>query len=242
MLREGWAVHQWVRVHYLEQVPGTLDWHTPIVFVPGATGTAESFRDLMLALAPRRSIALSLRGRGRSDAPMAGYSFEEHVADIEAVVAACTLRRFCLTGFSMGVPYALGYAYEHPERLAGLIVGDYGAHYPALSGDWVDQVMADPAGRMEAHVARGIQAESREISLWERLPRLDCPVLLLRGGQPDSMLSADECDRYQRLLPKAQAVLLEQAGHALREPDRETFVGVLETFLEIVDHRTPGRE
>ena len=35
----------------------------------------------------------------------------------------------------------------------------------------------------------GIQHESAQISFWERLSELTCPILILRGGKPTSSLN-----------------------------------------------------
>ena len=72
MYLDGWADNHGVRLHYLET--GTASCSLPLVFLPGTFGYAEDYIDEMSALAPRRCMAVSLRGRGRSDTPAVGYS------------------------------------------------------------------------------------------------------------------------------------------------------------------------
>lgn len=56
-----------------------------------------------------RPVSLDLRGFGRSDAPAAGYAYDQLAADLYGVVQALKLDRFILVGFSMGGAVALRY-------------------------------------------------------------------------------------------------------------------------------------
>lgn len=215
-----------------------------MVFIPGMLGSADDYRTEIDRLFPRRCVALSLRGRGKSDAPFHGYSFEDHVSDVEAVLEAAGLEQFSLMGFSTGVTFALGYAVRHPFHLAGLVIGDYPARYPAYSAQWAERAREYlPVARH--HVARAIHAEAREVQLWNELPVLQCPVLILRGGQEGgaerSLLPLELADEYLRRLPNARIRVLEKSGHAFWEPDVEPFFGILNEFLALLDERTSPR-
>lgn len=56
-----------------------------------------------------RVVAIDLRGFGESDAPAAGYSYNEMATDLHQVVCALGLGEFTLAGFSMGGAVALRY-------------------------------------------------------------------------------------------------------------------------------------
>lgn len=56
-----------------------------------------------------RPVSLDLRGFGRSDAPAAGYGYDQLAADLYGVVQTLKLDRFTLAGFSMGGAVALRY-------------------------------------------------------------------------------------------------------------------------------------
>lgn len=56
-----------------------------------------------------RVIALDLRGFGRSDTPVCGYSYDQMSADIFQIVRQLCLKNFILVGFSMGGAIALRY-------------------------------------------------------------------------------------------------------------------------------------
>ncbi len=69
-----WANSEGVKIHYLES-KDCDNKLTPIVYVPGALNYAEQSVELMQEFKRRKTISLSLRGRGKSDAPLTGYSF-----------------------------------------------------------------------------------------------------------------------------------------------------------------------
>jgi pimeloyl-ACP methyl ester carboxylesterase len=69
-----------VSLHYVESGWDSPTDLTPVVYPHIGFGTAEVFIPEMKALSPRRCVSCSLRGRGNSDAPEAGYSFDENVS------------------------------------------------------------------------------------------------------------------------------------------------------------------
>jgi pimeloyl-ACP methyl ester carboxylesterase len=99
----------------------------PVVLLHGVTATRRHVihGSRALARAGHRQLAYDARGHGRSDpAPEGqGYSYEELVSDLEAVVRSeIGEAPFVLVGHSMGAHTAVAYALEHQERLAGMVV------------------------------------------------------------------------------------------------------------------------
>ncbi len=230
----GWANNKGVRLHYLETRPAQGSALVPVVFIPGFLGSAENYHREMDSLRDRRCVAVSLRGRGLSDAPEAGYSFEDHVSDIEAFVDQTGLHGFCLCAYSVGVAYAIGFASNHPQLLAGLILSDYSARYPKVREQWVGEVL-ESRKDVKPHVVKAIQQESAEVLLWDSLEKITCPALILRGGMPGSLLKINGADRYQRHLPNSRVVVFDNSDHNLSQHDYERYVGTIETFLEELD-------
>ncbi|MGO8910879.1 MAG: alpha/beta fold hydrolase [Bradyrhizobium sp.] len=66
------------------------------------------------------------RGCGLSDQNPRNLTFDNLVADLEAVVEAAGLKRFILLGCCQGGPVAIAYAARHPERVSHLVL--YGAY------------------------------------------------------------------------------------------------------------------
>ena len=235
MPADSWADNGGVRVHYLDSATDAHRVQVPILFIPGMLGVAEDYVTEMDYLAPRRSVGVSLRGRGKSDAPETGYSFENHVADIEAVVARSSLGRFGLMGYSVGGAYALGFAIRNPDQVRGIIVGDYPATYPKFPARWAERALELAGDRTKPHVPPGLQADSTRISLWEHLEVLRCPLLLIRGGRRGSLLTSYGVRRYRHHMPQAETVVFRESGHELWVPDRERYLRTLKDFLERLD-------
>jgi len=66
------------------------------------------------------------RGTGLSDPCLANIGIDSHVADLEAVANAAGLDRFPLIALSQGVPIAIQFAAQHPERVSCLVL--YGGY------------------------------------------------------------------------------------------------------------------
>src|SRR5712692_6456444 len=121
-VQEGWARNGEVKLHFIQSNADSAASVTPVVYVHSAFGSAEGFLPEMRSLAPRRCVSLTLRGRGNSDAPESGYSFDDNVSDLEAVVNHLGLARFCLMAWSIGVTYSIAYTSRHQDRVSGLIL------------------------------------------------------------------------------------------------------------------------
>ena len=232
---EGWLSNRGVRLHYIESNPDAPASLLPLVYIHGAYGKAEGFLPEMEALSPRRCVAVSLRGRGKSDSPETGYTLDHHISDIAALVNHLGLGRFCLMGWSVGVAYSIGYAFRNPTFVAGLILLDYPARYPAFPPQWVDRALSDPSMDWKPHVVRAIQRESAEVPLWDDLTKVQCPVMVIGGGQPEALLKPEHIERYRRCLPRAEIVIFEDSGHNVSKPNYQRFIRTLRAFLEKTD-------
>ncbi|WP_409330567.1 alpha/beta fold hydrolase [Trujillonella humicola] len=91
------------------------DWHSPV------------WRHWLVELSRRHTLVrYDERGCGLSDRDVASSTFEDWVADLEAVVDAAGLDRFPVLGISQGGPVAVTYAARHPERVTRLVL--YGSY------------------------------------------------------------------------------------------------------------------
>ncbi len=238
MVREGWVENGAIRLHYIDSGSHAPSALLPAVYIPGATGTAEGFLPEMEALAPRRCISISLRGRGKSNSPETGYSFDHNVSDIETIVAKLGLKRFCLMAWSIGVTYSIAYAFRNPSPVSGLILLDYAAHHPKWPPRWAERASSDPSvGKDPQRMRglRGLERESAEVVLWSSLDRIKCPVLVVGGGQPDALLKPEHIEKYQQHLPDVEIVVFEDSGHNVSQPNYDRFIGTVKSFLDRLD-------
>ncbi|GAB4574344.1 MAG: hypothetical protein Kow0077_20420 [Anaerolineae bacterium] len=243
-LWDGFVRNGFIRLHFMANVPALeAGQGLPLVIVPGTAESAEDYTDLLEALAPRPCFALSLRGRGQSSSPMQGYALEDHVSDLESLVKGLRLSRFALMGYSRGVAYSIGYAALHADQVAGLIIGDYPAHHPAVTPGWVEDFLAAEcrgmpvSERLMRHVAEGLQRDGREVPLWEALPLIRCPALIMVGGQPGARLTLRDVERYLQMLPDARIARFEESDHRLWEPDLGLYIVTVGNFLQRLDSR-----
>lgn len=199
---------------------------------------ADEYAWMLDRLGDRRVVVVDLRGRGRSDAPHTGYAWEDHISDLRAVAESLKLERPVLVAFSRGSSYALGYALQFPDRLRGLVVCDYYARHVGLRAEFAEQQLrlkirgVPVAQRMPEHAVRGVVAESREASLWDRLLELRCPVLVVRGGRRGRVVTDELAERWRTSLPSVEMATIVGAGHDLWSRDPDAFLAALLPFLE----------
>jgi pimeloyl-ACP methyl ester carboxylesterase len=226
-----------VRLHALDN--GRTDAPLPpVLAIPGMGEYADEYAWLLDALGERRVVVVDVRGRGRSDVPEAGYTWEHHIGDLRAVVEALEIDRPIVVAFSRGSSYALGYALTYPSEVRGLVVGDYFARHVGLPPEIADQQLQSKirgtviAERMSEHAVRQVVAESREVPLWDRLGELQCPVLVIRGGRRSALVGEELAAQWRESLPSVQMEVIADAGHDLWSRDVDAYLAVLRPFLE----------
>ncbi|GAA3221868.1 alpha/beta hydrolase [Pseudonocardia petroleophila] len=143
----------------------------PVLALHGVTGHGERWRVLADALPDHRLIGVDLRGHGRSPWTPP-WGFEQHVADLLAVLDAEGLDRVPVIGHSFGGAIAVHLTRIAPERVERLVLLD-----PAIgldAGDMLetaedtradesypdlDAARADRAQRWEGIAAELVEAE-----------------------------------------------------------------------------------
>lgn len=143
-----------LRLHYVDEGPPA---GRPVLLMHGEPSWAYLYRHIIprLAAAGHRAIAPDLIGFGRSDKPEArtDYTYERHVAWMEAWLAAMNLTDVVLFCQDWGGLIGLRLVAAHPERFAAVIVANTGL--PVGTGwteaftrwrDFSQRVEAFPAG------------------------------------------------------------------------------------------------
>ena len=134
-----------LQIHY-------IDWGTagkpPLLLLHGGMQNAHSWD--LTAVALKRDfnvVAMDLRGHGDSAWSDEGkYSHADHADDIAALVEHLGWARPIVMGLSLGGLSATRFAYEHPERVARLVIVDVG---PQLAQGGVGRIMDFTAGPAE---------------------------------------------------------------------------------------------
>jgi pimeloyl-ACP methyl ester carboxylesterase len=98
-----------------------------ILCIHGITANCRCWDTVAGALAPEhRVLAMDLRGRGLSDKPDSGYSIDQHVRDIHALLGNLGLEKAVIMGHSLGAFISLAFGAGHPEQVERIILVDGG--------------------------------------------------------------------------------------------------------------------
>jgi len=237
---ERWTARSGPRVRYLDNAPAAPR-GLPVLFSPGLSDTADEYAEMLELFAPRRLLVVEVRGRGRSEAPRAGYSASDHRADLEAVLDEEGIDRFHLATFSRGTTWGLDLALAHPDRVASLSIGDYRAGEIRLPDDFAEtQQRARFRGRpvserLPRHVLEQLTVDSRARQLWDELARIPAPLLVAQPGGNGGILTDDDVARYRTARPDVEVVVVPDAPHDLFRPDRSFYPKAVAAFLDRVD-------
>jgi len=182
-----------LRLHY-------LDWGSPekpaMILLHGIARHAHTFDHLAPHFARNfHVLAIDMRGHGDSDwDPEGDYLVEDHVKDLEDLVAQLRLQRITLLGNSTGGRVAQVFAGLHPNLVAKLIVEDVGPERPddiasgfarrvkqeaegwASEDELVAQLTAEnqgvPAEWIRSYAHFGVKRRGDGRLLWKRDPDL----------------------------------------------------------------------
>ena len=180
-----------------------------------------------------------LRGHGLSERPPEGYTVDDSVADLEALLDVLGIEHpVYLVGNSYGGLVALAFAQALPERVAGLGLVD--AHFPVagwseqvsdtlmIAGVWVDEprVKAWLEHNNKRHHRRRMGAAKEMLGKTtmvadlraaqpfsnEALSKITCPTLALYGEHSDVIERGHELAQY---IPNCELRILEEASHSI---------------------------
>ena len=226
----------------------------PVVLLHHGLGSTRAWRQQVpvLAEAGYRVIAYDRWGYGQSeprpalDAP----GFEDDLADLEGMLAACGLLLVTLIGHSDGGTIALYYAMQHPKQVAALVT--VAAHIyiePKMERgiQGIRQIFEqDEQFRKAFRRAHGDKFETvfqnwfdgwhtPQALDWDMralLPQISCPTLVIQGEQ-DEHASPQHARDLAGGIPGAQLWLVPGAAHMLPQDLPEVFNQKLLEFLRI---------
>ena len=120
-----------------------------ILCLHGLTANCRCWDVIAAGLTPAHSItAVDFRGRGLSDKPPTGYSWQHHVQDMFYVLEDIGLNRTVLMGHSLGAYVSMAFAAKYPDRVEKLILIDGGGELPQAHWDRVDFVIKPSLDRL----------------------------------------------------------------------------------------------
>jgi esterase len=157
-----------LRLHYVEWGRAS---NPPLILVHGLDRVARTFDHVVPHFTSRfRVIAYDMRGHGDSDwDPQARYVVEDHVSDLEGLVAQLGLRNITLWGNSTGGRVVQVFAGKHPALVSRVISEDVGPERP--------QQIADNYLRRVKQEEQGWASEEELLSVLMKAPNASEAVL-----------------------------------------------------------------
>jgi pimeloyl-ACP methyl ester carboxylesterase len=158
-----------LRLHY-------VDWggegKQPFIMVHGLDRVARTYDHIATQFTSRyRVLAIDMRGHGDSSwDPQGRYLVEDHVGDLEGIVAQLKLRDLVLWGNSTGGRVVQVFAGKHPELVSRVISEDVGPERPR-------QIADGYAKRVEQERAGWASTEELLAQLRKANPRMAPAVL-----------------------------------------------------------------
>ncbi|NGM68731.1 alpha/beta fold hydrolase [Natronolimnobius sp. AArcel1] len=251
------AVTDSVSLYYTHEGDGP-----PVVFVSeaGLGGWSWGWQHTALA-GPYETLIWDLRGTGRSDGPPGPYALETLAADLEAVLADCSIRTAHVVGCGLGGAVALeaarssnrvatlsligtaaeGSAFDleplfaPPDDLDALrtsLEAGFSAEFLAAQPDAVSG-MADWRADGDADRA-GWEAQVGALEDFDAsdwLVEVTQPTRVFHGTE-DALVPASAGQTLARGLPRGEFVPLEGAGHLAMIEQSRTINDLLVGFLE----------
>jgi haloalkane dehalogenase len=128
---------------FVRQIPGA---DPPIVMMHGFPDDQRIYDKLLPRLSPRRAVTFDFLGYGRSDrSEAAGFSPEEHGAQLTAVLDELGITQAVLVGHDASGSDAVYYAATHPERVTHLVLlNTVFGHLPSLRMPEMTRLFSEP--------------------------------------------------------------------------------------------------
>ncbi|MFI9024546.1 alpha/beta fold hydrolase [Streptomyces sp. NPDC053560] len=191
----------------------------------------EDWRGVVGQLATtHRVYALDQRGHGKSDWP-GEYGFERWRDDAIGFLRELGLDEVTLIGHSLGAVTALLLAAERPELVNRLVVEEAA---PPLPADPPQEVPEAPPGTAAfdwaAKAAVVGERNAPDPRWWDGLARITAPTLVIGGGA-DSHIPQEQLARMAELIPHAELVTIDGAGHLVHEERPREFLDAVKGFL-----------
>jgi pimeloyl-ACP methyl ester carboxylesterase len=230
-MKEHFIDNNGVSIHALE-LNDSCD-GIPVVIVPGMGNAAENIAENIGALLTRRTIILSLRGRGMSDSPQTGWGLEDQASDIATVVEHFGFSRIALFGHSTGASIAARSIPMISADIVAFIIGDFPPFYPAYSESWAARVK-----KMELPITdialTGIVRDARQTDVSDYLHSVD-NLFAITGDLDKSLLKANDIARLEQMFPLIKIERLNRCSHEFLSDDPVRSIAAIEKFIAFAD-------
>ncbi|MBV8639372.1 MAG: alpha/beta hydrolase [Candidatus Eremiobacteraeota bacterium] len=237
----------------------------PLVLLHGLTANGACWTPFARTLEDQFDVVMfDARGHGNSSAPLYGYRYEDHAADVVALIQQLGLISPILLGHSMGGMTAALIARQYSETLSGVILADPTFISPEWQREVRDSDVADQHRRILNLDKSSVLTELRaryphrsaeiiellsEARLQTRMSAFD----VLTPPNPDyqqivreihvpimlvigdaGVVSLDTARQLQSINPRVRVEQIRGAGHGIQYDQPERFEAVVKSFLNSV--------
>ncbi len=219
----------------------------PVLLLHGGGQTRKVWAEAATALtkAGRQVVNLDLRGHGASDWPGAGrYGFEAYVEDLRAALGQLRSRPVVVAASLAGWIATVALSGEGAHLATGLVLADAPPRLdPDVAKSFSDQLRRHAAERgdrltWDRHFLDGMDTPAITRQLSEVAPTLSLPTLFVRGSA-SALTPHEVAEDFVRLLPNAEFVEVDEAGHLVAADRADIFNALLLDFLERKIPRAP---
>lgn len=229
----------------------------PLLLLHGWGGSIESVQTIIDALAKWFTLyAVDLPGHGKSDLPHSPWSTKDFTRCVLGAMDALSLQTTDIVAHSFGGRVAIQIAAFHPDRVRRLVLANSAGVIPPRNLKYRFRVriakIARFLGRFGGSLGEGLRAyvyrkvgskdyvsagPLRETfvrivndDLAPLMPSITHPTLLI-WGRNDEATPVSSGLRMQKLLPSAELVVLENAGHFSYIDQKDQFALYARRFL-----------
>ena len=199
----------------------------PLILLHGFTDRWQTYHPIITPLSQSWHIyALDLRGHGKSEKKPGAYRYMDYLQDLERFMDAVVAEPAVLFGHSMGGVISIMYAAGHPEKTRALIVGDSPMSFK--DSQFQKQIIYHYLRAIYEDLSKGYETE-------ELLPRIMCPVLLLRASPKKEGLIPDaDLNKAKTLIRHLHTVQYDDVSHDLHKAKPSRILDDVTRFLESV--------
>jgi pimeloyl-ACP methyl ester carboxylesterase len=218
-----------VKIHAIEFNPSSEE--IPLVMVPGMGNAAEEIAETVGPLLTRRTIALSLRGRGKSDSPSVGWRLEDQASDIAAAINHFAFPKISLFGHSTGGSIAARALPMISAEVVAFIIGDFPPVYPKYSEQWRERVRQKSALPITDVALAGIVAAAEYTDVSDYLEMVSSKLCAITGDPDTSLLKAEHILKLEQKFPLIRIERLDGCSHEFLSDDPARSMGTIERFI-----------
>jgi hypothetical protein len=223
-----------VKIHALEFNPSNDG--IPLVMVPGMINSANEAAEAVGEVLTRRTIILSLRGRGKSDSPAQGWRLEDQASDIAAVVKHFGFSKIALFGHSTGGSIAAGALPMISAEVIAFILGDFPPFYPPYNDGWRQNVLQFPDISISDAALTGIVRDAEYTDVSGYLQAVSANLFAITGDPDKSLLQQDDIARLKEMYPLFTIERLDRCSHEFLSDDPARSITTIERFISSATH------